>query len=147
LAPATFTKCLRRHASLLAEKSRKMRRVRKSKVVGDFVNRLVCEDKLALGFRQDALADQVSRRDARRALDMIVEPVRRHCQFLGIEADETLLSKMFIHKPPQFINPRIGMRQRYSTAACSAYRESNDFDGNKSKQAAHRQAVAFARER
>ena len=72
------------------------------------MNRLVSKYELPLGFCQNTLADQVTGGDTGCAFDMVVKSVRRHGQLSGIEANETLFSEMFIHQPPQLINPNIG---------------------------------------
>src|SRR5674476_468626 len=101
LTAAAFAERLRRHAGLLAEKSREVRRIGECEIIGDLVNRLIGEHELALGFGQHALADQVTRGHAGCALDVIVEPVRRHRQLLGIEADQALLAEMLVNELPQ----------------------------------------------
>src|SRR5262245_50002588 len=58
LAAAAVAKRLRSHAGLLAEESREVRRVGKSEIVGDFVDRLVGEHKLPLGFGENALSNE-----------------------------------------------------------------------------------------
>ena len=65
------------------------------------------------------------------------EAIRRHRQFLGVKTDEPFLAEMFIHKSPQFVDPRVGSRERHGTTARPAHGESNDLNGDKSKQAAH----------
>ena len=64
-AAASVAKRVRGHPGLLAEKSGKMRGVGKSQIVGDFMDRLVREDELTLGFGQDTLTDQMTCRYSR----------------------------------------------------------------------------------
>ena len=92
-APPT-TKRLRRRAGLAAEEAGKVRGVGERQVVGDLLDRLVGENELALGFGQDALADQMPGGHAGRAFHMIVEPVRRHRQPVGVERQQAFLAEM-----------------------------------------------------
>src|SRR4029079_4960296 len=78
LAATAVAKRLRRHASLLAKKAGEMRRVGKSKIVSDLMDRLVGEYKLPLGFGENALPDEMTRSDTGRAFDMVIETVGRH---------------------------------------------------------------------
>src|SRR5450759_5955065 len=103
LTAAAFTKGLRRHAGLLAEKSGEVRRIGKRQIVGNLVDRLIGEHQLALGFGQYALADQMARRHAGRALDVVVEPVGGPRQILGLEADQPFLAEMLVHQPAPFL--------------------------------------------
>ena len=96
LTAASLAEGLRRHAGLLAEKSREVRRVGKRQVVGNLVDRLAGKHQLALGFGQYALADQMAGRHAGRALDVVVEPVGGHRQLPGIEADQPFFAEMLV---------------------------------------------------
>src|SRR5262249_13368351 len=109
--------------------------------------RLVREDKLAFGFRQDALTDQMAGRYSRRTFDMIVETVGGHRQPLRIKTDHAFLSEVLVDEAPQLLDTRIGARQRHSAAPRAANRQPHDFNGNESEQTTHRQSMAFAGER
>src|SRR5262245_20886580 len=78
---------------------------------------------------------------------MVIKPVGRHGQVPSVEANETFFSKMFIYEPSQFIDPSIRTRKGYGSAPRAGYSEPHHFDGNQSKQAAHRQTITFARQR
>src|SRR5665213_805730 len=66
LTAASLAECLRRHAGLFAEKSREVRGIGKSQIVGNLVDRLRGKHELALGFRKHALADQMTSRSFRK---------------------------------------------------------------------------------
>src|SRR3954452_17622676 len=85
LTSPALTEFMRCGAGLLSEEAREMRRVGKGQIISDLMDRLGGEYQLTLGFGQHALADQVARRHAGRALDVVVEPVGRHRELLGIE--------------------------------------------------------------
>ena len=105
------------------------------------------EHQLAFGFGQDTLADEMARRDAGRALDVVVKPVGGHCQLLGVEADQPLLAEMFVQQAAQFLDPRVGARQRHRARARAAHRQPHHLDGDQRQQPAHGEAIAFARQR
>src|SRR5665213_2923518 len=96
LTAASLAECLRRHAGLFAEKSGEVRGIGKSQIIGNLVDRLSGKHELALGFREHALADQMSSRHAGRALDVIIEPVSGHRQFPGVETDQPLFSEILV---------------------------------------------------
>ena len=68
---------------------------------GDLLDRLGGEYQLALGFGEHALADEMTGGDAGRALDVIVEPIDRHAEFFGIEAELMLAAEKFVDQRPQ----------------------------------------------
>ena len=46
--------------------------------------------------------------DAGRALDVIVEPVRRDRELLGIEADQPFFAEVLLDQPAQRFDGRVG---------------------------------------
>src|SRR3984957_15973351 len=90
-SPAALrAKFVRRGAGLLAEKPCEVGRIGKRQFLGNVVDRLRGEDELALGFGEDALADQMAGGDAGRAFDVVVEPVDGHTEFFRIELELAL---------------------------------------------------------
>src|SRR5580658_8252033 len=84
-AAALRAEVVRRGAGLLAEEAGEMRRVGEGQLLGNVVDRLGGEDQLALGFGEDALADQMAGGNAGRAFDVVVEPVDGHAELFGIK--------------------------------------------------------------
>src|SRR5580692_6430241 len=84
-AAALGAEFVRRGAGLLAEEAGEVRRVGEGQLLGNVVDRLGGEDQLALGFGEDALADQMARGDTGRAFDVVVEPVDGHAELFGIK--------------------------------------------------------------
>ena len=90
-AASLFAEFVRCRTGLFAEEPREMRRIGERELLGNVVDWLRGEHKLALGFAQHALADQMSSSDAGRALDVIVEAVDGHRVPVGIERKLPLL--------------------------------------------------------
>src|SRR6266567_5853675 len=93
---AALAERLRRRAGLLPKETREVRRVGKAQVVRNFVDRLAGEHQGALGFGQHALANEMACSHAARALDVVVEPVRRDRELFGVKADQPFFSEMLL---------------------------------------------------
>ncbi len=65
----------------------------------DPLERAVGEDQLPLRLREHPLPDQMAGGHAGRALDVIVQAVRRHRQHVGVKADLALPTEMLLHQP------------------------------------------------
>src|ERR1700728_1464382 len=87
---------MRRRSVLLAEKAREMRRVGKTKLFGNVVDLLGGEGEPALSFDENALANEMARGHASRALDVVVEPVDRHAEFFGVKSQQALLAEELV---------------------------------------------------
>ena len=93
---------------MLAEESGKVRGIGKRQLLRDVLDRLRGENELALGFGQHALADQMAGGDAGCALDVIVEPIDRHAEFLGVEAELMLAVEEFVDQRAQLRDGGVG---------------------------------------
>ncbi len=105
---ALRAKFVRRGAGLLAEEAREVGRIGEGQFFGDVVDRLRGEDELALGFGEDALADQVAGGDAGRAFDVVVEAVDGHAELFGIEFELALDAKILIDQSAQLRHEGVG---------------------------------------
>src|SRR5215469_2552358 len=123
-----------------------MRRIGKGQVVGDLVNWLIGEDELTLGLRHHSLTDQMTGGDPDGAFDVIVEPIGRHRQLLGIETELTLASKVRFNEATQRLDGVVGNRQRHQTGARLAGGEPGNLNGNQGKQGAQSKTIAVARQ-
>ena len=112
----------------------------------DFLDRLPGEDKLPLGLGQHALPDQMPGGDAADALDVIVEPVRRHRELFRIEADQALLAEVLVDQTAQRFDGRIRRGERHRAGAGAAGGEPRHLDRDQREQAAHGQPEALAGE-
>ena len=99
---------MRRRAGLLAEKAREVGRVGEGQFFGNVVDRLRGENQLALGFGEDALADQVAGGDAGRAFDVVVEAVDGHAELFGIKIELTLGAEILVHQSAQLRHRGVG---------------------------------------
>ena len=115
-------------------------------IVSDFVDRRVGKHELALGFSQDALANQVTGGDAGRAFDVIVEPVRRHGELVRVEAQQALLAELLFHQCAQAFHGRISRCERHASGARLACGEPHHLDRDQRQVAAHGVAIALARQ-
>ena len=85
--------------------------------------------------------------DAGRALDVVVEPVRRHGELVGIEVEMALLAEILLDQLAQRVDRRVGRRERDAAGARAARGEPRDLDRDQRQQPAHREAEALAREK
>ena len=99
---------MRRRAGLLAEKAREVGRVGEGQFFGNVVDRLRGENQLALGFGEDALADQVAGGDAGRAFDVVVEPVDGHAELFGVEIELALGEEILVDQGAQLRHRGVG---------------------------------------
>ena len=139
-------KLVRRGAGLLAEKAREMRGIGKGQFLGNVLDRLRREDELAFGFGEQALADQMAGGDAGCAFDVIVEPVDGHAKLLGIEAELMLAAEILVDQRAQLRDRRVGRLQCDGAGARAACRKPRHGDRDQRQEAAHRHAIAFARQ-
>ena len=71
----------------------------------DILDRLGGEYQLAFGFGEHPLTDQMTGGDASGAFDVIVEPIDRHAEFFGVEA-ELVLAAEISRRPGPSTAPR-----------------------------------------
>ena len=116
------------------------------KLLGNVLDRLRGEDELALGFGEQALADQMAGGDAGCAFDVIVEPVDGHAELLGIEAELMLAAEILVDQRAQLRDRRVGRLQGDAAGARAACRKPRHGDRDQRQEAAHRHAIAFARQ-
>src|ERR1043166_1534096 len=120
-SPATArAESLRGHGSVLAEETGEVGGIGEAEVVGNLGDRLVGEYELALGLGEHALADEMPGGDADRALDVIVEPVGRHGEPLGVEGDVALAPEVILDQAPQRLDRCVGRRERHGAGARAA---------------------------
>jgi hypothetical protein len=131
---------------VFAEETGKVRGIGKRKLVRDVLDRLRGEYQLALGFGEQALTDEVTGGDAGRALDVIVEPIDRHAELFGLEAELMLAAEKFVDQRPKLRDGGISRLQGDAARAGAARRKPRDTDSNERQQAAHRHPIAFARQ-
>ena len=65
------------------------------------MDRLPREHELTLGFSEDALANEMSRRDTRCTLDVIIETIRRDRKLVGVERNQSLFAEMLFDETTQ----------------------------------------------
>src|ERR1700730_306604 len=124
------SKFVRRGPSLLAEKAGEVGWIGERKIVGDLVDRLAGEYKLALGFGEHALPDQVAGGDAGCAPDVIVEAIDRHCELVGVEGELALLVEVLLDELAQRVDGGAGRleRDRPGAAAATGARKARHLD-------------------
>src|SRR3954447_17456953 len=112
---------MRSRAGLLAEKTREVRRIGERQVIRDLVDRLAGKHELALRLGEDALPDQVPGGDAGRALDVVVEPIRRHRELRSIKIKKAFFAEMLLDQLAQRLDGGVRGRERHASgprAAC-----------------------------
>src|SRR6516165_6133967 len=124
------SKFVRRGPRLLAEKAGEVGRIGEREIVGDLVDRLAGEYKLALGFGEHALADQLAGGDAGYAPDVIIEAIDRHCELVGVESELALLVEVLLDELAQRVDGGAGRleRDRLGAAARAAGRKARHLD-------------------
>lgn len=121
---------MRWRSGLLAEKAREVRRVGKTKLSGDVVDLLGGEDEPALSFDKNALANEMARSHARRALDVVVEPIDRHAEFFGVKSQQALLAEELIDQRAQSRDSSVIRIQRNAATARVARCQPRHADGD-----------------
>jgi len=79
-------------------------------------------------------------------LDVIVEPIDRHAELLGVEAEQPFLAEEFVDQRAQLRDGGVGRLQGDRTRAGAACGEPRHADGDQDEKTAQRQPIAFARQ-
>jgi hypothetical protein len=91
-----IAKFVRRSAGMFAEEAGEMRRVGKRQLFRNVLDRLRGENELTFGFGEDTLADKMTGSHAGCTLDVIVEPINGHAEFLRIKSELVLAAEELV---------------------------------------------------